>query len=177
MIRFYYQPIPPTPRDRRREAEQQAVAHAVAMAFGEHVKLCHREDGAPYINPCPAGTWVSITHSADQCILAVTDEGPIGIDTETARTQLERIRDKFISPTDAVTPDLHGLLKAWTVKEAVYKAALTPGLALTDITILPGQRQATARGMIYRLSYPTLTPARVTAVATRKATVEAALKG
>ncbi len=171
MISYYYRSIPPTPREGRREAEREAVASVVAMAFGPEAELRHRPDGSPYVEGMAAGRWISITHSVDLCILAVTDEGPVGIDTETARAQLERIRHKFLSPADPPASSLQDLLMAWTAKEAVYKAALTPGLALTDITILSGHREATARGTRYALSYPTITPGRVTAVAIRKATV------
>lgn len=100
----------------------------------------------------------------------MTLKGIIGVDSETARPQLLRVAGKFINHTEsAYIPQLIStLLQAWTAKEAVYKAALTPGLGLTEITLTPDMRTATARDMIFTIDYPCLSPTRVTAVALAK---------
>ena len=72
---------------------------------------------------------------------------------------------RFLAPGEDVSLDLSYLLRMWTAKEAVYKAARTPGLGLDEIYV-SGSR-ATARGIGYRLDYPLLTRRRVTAVAVR----------
>lgn len=164
MIRYFYSIVAAHLHASRREAEIEAVRRVVEMAFGPQAALHHTPAGVPFI-PDLVGLSFSITHSKDVCILALTDEGSIGIDTELARPQLERVKSRFINDCDDILPGLEGLLQAWTVKEAVYKAALIPGLALNEIIILPGRRRAEARGQEFRIEYPTLTPHRVTAVA------------
>lgn len=50
--------------------------------------------------------------------------------------RLQRVKARFLSPAQlekVVTPAQ--LLEAWTIKEALYKALLTPGLALADIDL------------------------------------------
>ena len=45
------------------------------------------------------------------------------------------------------------LVKCWTAKEAVYKAARTPGLGLTEIEVSADFSRADARENRYALSY------------------------
>ena len=162
--RLYHTPIEAGDRADRRMRERQAVARLVRRAFGPDAVLTHAPDGAPEIEG-PEGEWFSITHCADECILAVTRDGRVGVDTESARPQLARVAPRFLAPGEDVSLDLSYLLRMWTAKEAVYKAARTPGLGLDEIYV-SGSR-ATARGIGYRLDYPLLTRRRVTAVAVR----------
>ena len=90
-------------------------------------------------------TTIPIKHSRTTLLLAVSRSGrPIGVDTEAAnRTrQLLRVAPRFLAPSQqcwATDPDL--LLRAWTIKEAIYKAAAIAGWPLTEIPLphLPHQ--------------------------------------
>ncbi len=70
--------------------------------------------------------------------LAVNDFSPIGIDLELWRDQIHRVREHFLSAREIErydTPFL--LLSAWTMKEALYKAASVQGLTLSRDIRLP----------------------------------------
>lgn len=160
--RLYHTKIEQGDRHDRRSRERDAVMRLVRHAFGPDAVLTHDPDGAPRIEGLE-GEWFSISHSADNCILAVTRKGRIGVDTETARAQLVRVAPRFLAPCEAVSLDIGYLLRMWTAKEAVYKAAGMPGLGLDEIVVSDGHAQA--RGIRFSLDYPLLTPGRVTAVA------------
>lgn len=125
-----------------REAERSAVASLLSELFGdlpeESQILCHREDGSPYL--VSYGGYISVSHGGDIAILVRNEHSPVGIDIESPRSQLLRVRRKFVGPRDCPREEgeeeLDWLLRLWTAKEAVYKAALTPGLPLADIAVV-----------------------------------------
>ncbi len=134
----------------RREAERAAVGRLVAEAIGTDVAVMHREDGAPYIF---GGPHISISHSRDLAALAISPAHPVGIDAEQWRETLRRVAKKFLSDVEMelFTSD-NELLRAWTIKEAVYKIA--GGAALDfrhNIAITPDLATAHALGHDYRL--------------------------
>lgn len=158
MFSIFRQTLPETDREGRRAAERAASLSLVREVFGEEAELLHHPDGAPWIPQAPDGTVYSLSHSARECVLA-TASGvmAIGIDIETPRPQLMRVCHKFLSENERrfiPADDITLLLKAWTAKEAVYKAARTPGLPLADIEIVPGFTHAHALGRTYTLHYP-----------------------
>lgn len=110
----------------RREAEKAAVARLLEYALPGAV-LAHTPHGAPIV---AGGPFISISHSRTHAALAVCAAAPVGIDIETMRGQLPRVAPRVLSDAEmavyGVSPE--GLLQAWTLKEAIYKAALTPGL-------------------------------------------------
>jgi phosphopantetheinyl transferase (holo-ACP synthase) len=112
---------------RGRSAERRAVDTLVRTAFGNR-ELCHHQNGAPYI--AGVESHISVSHGGGKAVLAVS-VGPIGIDIEAPRPQLERVRDKFMRPED----DSASLLHAWTAKEATFKAAACDGLTIHDISL------------------------------------------
>lgn len=108
-------------------------------------EIGHLPSGAPVICGADRLATISISHSRTTLLLAVSRSGrPIGVDTEAAnRTrQLLRVAPRFLAPSQqcwATDPDL--LLRAWTIKEAIYKAAAIAGWPLTEIPLphLPHQ--------------------------------------
>jgi len=109
---------------RGREAEKQAVAELVRHALGEDAVLSHRPDGSPTV--LIPGIEISVSHCAT-CAAIVLSDRHVGVDVETDRKQLERVAPRVLSQAelDCYRDNLVG---AWTLKEALYKAALTPGL-------------------------------------------------
>ncbi len=109
---------------------------------------------------------ISISHSTNHCLLAVGNSPHIniGVDIESPRPQLLRVAQRFLTPAEEdsanlccdETLKLGLLLKYWTAKEAVYKAALTPGLALKEIHITPDFTSAQARGSKFSLFWHSL---------------------
>lgn len=116
-----------------RQAEQRTVRQMLSLIFGPEVTLCHRADGAPFLERNQAT--ISISHCRTTAAIAVSRSGtPIGIDIESADRsgQLARVSARFLAPDElphwSANPDL--LLQAWTAKEAAFKAA---GVQLADL--------------------------------------------
>lgn len=172
MFKLYRTPLPHSTRETRRDGERAASLRLIAEAFGPCARLLHHTDGAPLIPEAPGGKVYSLSHSAKECILAVAEgTDAIGVDVETARPQLVRVRHKFLSESElewVAESDMATMLKAWTAKEAVYKAARTPGLPLTAIEIRPDFGMAEAGGVQYSLAYPETGAERCICVAIRQ---------
>lgn len=134
-VTIFGTPIAECTHHTRRQAEKAAVDSLLQQAFGTGTQLAHTPAGSPYIPG--SHTHISISHGAGMALLAVSPSGPIGIDIECWREQLLRVTHKYLTHTEqtAFGTDPALLLRAWTSKEAVYKAASTPGLPLTDISL------------------------------------------
>lgn len=134
----------------RRDNEREAVKRLTAALLGPGACVRHRDDGAPYIS---GGPHISITHSRDIAAIAVSSASLVGIDAEQLRPALRRVAPKFLSPSEIeLFASDEDLLRAWTVKEAVYKVA--GGAAFdfrNNIAISPDFASATASGLTCRL--------------------------
>lgn len=129
------------PADSRREAETAAVSRLIKYLFGSDAEHTHRPDGSPVIEGI--GSEISVSHSRTHAFVATHPHLRIGVDAEQPRNQLMAVAPKFMSAEELADPQsLDQLLTAWTIKEAVYKAAGTPGLALTDIKLPVRDRMA-----------------------------------
>lgn len=102
----------------------------------------HFENGAPFLEGYPGR--ISVTHASHLFIVAALPKTPeinldsfnpraaMGIDAESLdREQVLRVRDKFLSEKEKdfiSNEDVTSNIIAWTSKEALYKAALYPGM-------------------------------------------------
>ena len=146
----------------RHEREQMAAADLIHTAFGPEAKKSHYPDGAPFITGY-TDIPVSLSHSTSSCLLAVGKNSQvIGADIESPRPQLRRVCSRFLNSAEQLrlteedntaSAAMNFLLKCWTAKEAVYKAARTPGLGLTEISISQDFTRANARGQWYDLAF------------------------
>lgn len=157
-------------RRRERAMTYQLINHAAAMAANNGTGpdgtpryaalrgalLAHRDNGAPYLTgdngALPIA--ISVSHCKSAVCIALGAPGTrFGIDIEEPTDRLARIADKFLSDKEKsyISGDL--LLHAWTIKEAVYKAADTPGLSLRDgidiTAITPDASTTRALGAAY----------------------------
>ena len=115
-------------RHSRPDGEKAATARLVTTLFGTGATVAHNPDGAPLLILPDGATApeISISHSILTVALAVGRAGsPIGIDIEQPRQQLVRVARRFLAPEETA---IHGaseenLLRAWTAKEAAFKAA------------------------------------------------------
>lgn len=132
-------------RHTRREREKAAV-RSIASALG--IEIGHAPDGAPTMD----GGNISVSHSIGLAVVAVDPRRRIGIDAEDWRDALWRVRPKFLAEEEmALFVDEESLLRAWTAKEAVYKAAQSPRPLLTEIICSRDFDGAVARGVRYGL--------------------------
>ena len=110
----------------RREREERAVQVLVREVFGQQARRMHTASGAPYIAGAEgaANKYISISHSRLTAALAVADS-PIGIDLEEDRPQLVRVAPRVLSEEELEYYGGRpiGLLEAWTLKEALFKAS------------------------------------------------------
>lgn len=144
----------------RSERERSAVETIVTRFFGKDTHIAHRDSGAPYLTG-HEDISLSISHSRHYAAAAFSAERTVGVDIEQWREQLERIAPRVLSQAEmsvyTATPAL--LLRAWTLKEALYKAALTPGLDFRRDIKLPlslTSAEATVKGRPFTI---TATPA------------------
>ena len=122
----------------RRTRETNAIESLVAHAFGRKLTIAHRPDGSPYLLHKPS-VFISVTHSLEYAALAIAPF-PVGIDIEQPREQLRRVATKVFSPTEiSKLTSLPLLLRAWTLKEALYKLNPTPEASFfkTNISLDP----------------------------------------
>ena len=119
----------------KRRAEREAVLKLVHEAFGPEVGYTHDADGAPVVEG--VDSYISVSHCSYRAVLAVRNEGHVGVDIERFRPQLRRIARKFLTDAEsAVTPLTdEALLRLWTAKEAVFKAASDPSLTVSRIEV------------------------------------------
>lgn len=126
-----------------REAIEHGKRLLLAEAFGPEsgVELVHTATGAPRLTGAASHLAVSVSHSHRLLLMAIgSDDAPLGIDTETFDRigQLRRVAAKFLAPGDEMERWGSGdtlPVRAWTIKEALYKAAATEGWALCDIPL------------------------------------------
>jgi len=130
---------------------ERATAARLAAILTERpaVEIMHDQDGAPFID---GGPHISISHARHMVAVAVDPCHSIGIDVEQERTaQLRRVADRVLSPDELAIygAEPHLLTLAWTLKEALYKAAGVPGADWrTDLQLplTPDGREAIACG-------------------------------
>jgi len=147
----------------RAEREGECVAALVRELYGPEACKSNLPSGKPVISidgrasfPC------SISHCRTHAVVARTQSGQaIGIDMETYRETLRHVAGRFLSESEQLFY-IHGqreLLAAWTMKEAVYKAAGISPLPFTEIslpssdTFMTGLAYCRAAGMSFKVLY------------------------
>lgn len=110
----------------------------------------HWNNGVPYMEGYPGR--ISVTHTDHFFAVALLPKTPeenleifnsrtaMGIDAESlSRSQVLKVRSKFLSHSEMEMvneKDITENIIAWTCKEALYKAAITPGLDFVNSIIL-----------------------------------------
>lgn len=138
-------PIEADPGRTRTEREHAAVGNIIARFFGVDASIGHSDTGAPYLVG-REDISLTVSHSRDYAAVAFSAERTVGVDIEQWREQLLRVAPRVLSESEmavyGISSDL--LLRAWTMKEALYKAALTPGLDFRRDIMLPPHPASTA---------------------------------
>ena len=119
-----------------RHIRERATVQYILNELGLPEQVDHLPDGTPFL-PGYDG-YISISHSLESVAIALNVSHRIGIDTETWRPQLERVKHKFLSVQEQkIYQGNTGLLLAWCMKEAAYKAAGVRGLDFAEGIQLP----------------------------------------
>lgn len=108
--------------------EERALRTLLDEAFGPEAERRHTCAGAPvlYIGGNRSGISISVSHSRRHAVLAVAPAGiSAGVDIEAPRSQLAKVawRVLSVSEYEFFSSFDGGLLLAWTLKEALYKAS------------------------------------------------------
>ncbi|MFC5951174.1 4'-phosphopantetheinyl transferase family protein [Pseudonocardia lutea] len=86
---------------------------------------CGKPHGKPRLAAGTAPAF-SLTHSGDRVGVALSDDGPVGLDVEEIRdlSDLARLAEHALSPAERTRPpaDARAFLTVWTRKEALLKA-------------------------------------------------------
>ncbi|MFF6994948.1 4'-phosphopantetheinyl transferase family protein [Streptomyces sp. NPDC008313] len=131
-----------------------ALRHVTAAYAGVHwsrVAFVRGAFGKPYVRGHP-GLRVSLAHTGGISLIAVSRDGPVGVDVERIvplqdpagmRRQILSDWEADRWPTGREDAAHSGLFTHWTCKEAVLKA-IGSGLAgdLTAVRVTPGARRA-----------------------------------
>lgn len=151
----------------RRQAEAEAIRQLTLHVFGPEASYAHNEHGAPLIEGAE-GQFVSVSHCADLCVLAVRPEGAVGVDVELWRDQLSRVAARFLDEAELelYACSEEALLKCWTAKEAVFKAAADPSLTISQVRVCLDSSTAVSKnsGRRFRIEFSEAMP-RIVAVA------------
>ncbi|WP_406334219.1 4'-phosphopantetheinyl transferase family protein [Streptomyces sp. NBC_00203] len=143
------------PSQRTLYASAHAALRTVTAAYtgltASQVTFTAGRLGKPYVSGDP-GLRVSLAHTEGMSLVAVSRDGPTGVDVERIRPLRDPagLRRQVLSdheaaqwPADREGPLNSGLFTHWACKEAVLKA-LGSGLAgdLTAVRVTPGARRA-----------------------------------
>lgn len=130
------------------------LRHALERTTGRAAasfRIRLRPDGKP---DCVDGPAISLSHSGELAICAVTERGAVGVDVETRRprTDLGAIAERYFTAAEArwiaVDPDARFRM-LWVLKEAYLKAlgsGLAGGLAALECRIEPPAIMARVAG-------------------------------
>ncbi len=126
---------------RERELIYSLINHCATKESGNFAylngaTLGHYATGAPFIElKSGAGkdVVISLSHCRTGACIAISEviKG-FGIDIEEESEKLQRVKEKFINAAESEFIGTEQLLLAWTIKEAVYKAAGISSLSLRE---------------------------------------------
>ena len=151
-----------------RRREHAAEAAIIREFFGPRVRLEHDANGAPRLVsdddlPLPN---ISISHSRTEIVIAVDDDLPIGVDIENWRNQLMRVASRVMTPEESeLYNSAHAYLRAWTIKEALFKAAGKDDMTMIDCHLPLGGETGYVEGVPYSITLVEDTPQTVLALA------------
>lgn len=143
----------------KRRLEIAATRLLLKNTFGNDALLQHTEHGAPFIDNYSGN--ISISHSKDKVYIAFSRLYKVGVDIQYWSESLARVTSKYLSDTEVEAinvSDRHSLLKAWTVKEAVYKLLGINDLSLKSIDTLKDDVSTVIHnGIKYKIKIHTIT--------------------
>lgn len=102
-----------------RRREHLAWRRVVRSELGRGVVIDYNEVGAPVVDT--PNTHISVAHGGESVAVAIANE-PVGVDIEALDRNYERIKSRFMSPTEETLSAMEAWpAMVWTAKEAIYK--------------------------------------------------------
>tara|TARA_X000000368_G_scaffold273409_1_gene216791 strand:+ start:536 stop:1159 length:624 start_codon:yes stop_codon:yes gene_type:complete len=113
------------------------------LASRKLIELVHSDLRVAYKDNIPLlsdNRNISISHSEDIVTILISENKGIGIDVERINKKVHSIKSKFLNQKEInyLTGDgeTKRLTKAWTAKEAIYKAVRKPGIIFSENILL-----------------------------------------
>ena len=115
----------------RSHAALRLILAAITGSEPRSIRFATGYRGKPYL-PDPRAPHFSLSHSGDLALIAVTPDGPVGVDVERIRSDLDiaafardLVATRDIARIEALPPEQHerAWFQAWTRLEAVAKAS------------------------------------------------------
>ena len=127
-----------------RQGSRDLLAYALSdLGYGPR-SLLHRDNGSPYLS---GGPWVSISHTLGAAAVALSEEGPVGVDLERVRPVRLGLASRVMSSEECEWYLSRGRLEAdfftlWTLKESWFKYLGTglPGFPNGTVFYLKGDQ-------------------------------------
>ncbi len=83
---------------------------------------------------------ISISHSGEMVAILISKNNGIGVDVERITKKVNSIKSKFLNQKEinylSSNEDTRTLTRAWTAKEAIYKAVQKPGIIFSENILL-----------------------------------------
>ena len=83
---------------------------------------------------------ISISHSEEMVAILISKESGIGVDVEKINKKVDSIKSKFLNQKEisylSGDGETRNLTRAWTAKEAIYKALRKPGIIFSENILL-----------------------------------------
>lgn len=140
----------------RRERERMAVREILDRLLGRDAVLGHRDDGSPYIAGRPE-VHISVSHSIHWAAVAVGPV-PVGVDIEEPREQLRKVAPRVLDAGELAVcgGSLDGMLRAWVLKEALYKLNPCPETCdfRKNISLDPLRSGSVAARLLFEMQLP-----------------------
>ena len=94
---------------------------------------------------------ISISHCEDLVTILISENKGIGIDVERINKKVNSIKSKFLNQKEITyfsgDEETRKLTKAWTAKEAIYKAVRIPGIIFSENIVLEEFNYAAKSGI------------------------------
>lgn len=114
---------------RTHDEQSEAARRVLGELIGGEAEVEHDAHGAPYL-PARPDLHISISHCRTAVAVAVSTQGPVGIDVESRRRIGDSLVQRVCTPNEKAAIDRSDdptmeFLRYWTRKEAVLKCRRT----------------------------------------------------
>ena len=83
---------------------------------------------------------ISISHSGEMVAILISKDNGIGVDVERITEKVNLVKSKFLNQKEinylSNDEEIRNLTRAWTAKEAIYKAVRKPGIIFSENILL-----------------------------------------
>ncbi len=101
-----------------------------------NLKVSYKDD-MPFLSDNRS---ISISHSEEMVAILISKQNGIGVDVQKINKKIDSIKSKFLNQKEisylSGDGETRNLTRAWTAKEAIYKALRKPGIIFSENILL-----------------------------------------